>query len=511
LLREQRREYLAKQFQNKLPALKLNAWLQAQSLIDRVRPFIPTNNYKNYNKEMENNAMPKYFNATMVDDALKQGNSTIDKINKSIAENFNNGSNPGKKIIPTMVENKMSQAANLVNADGRKKIFITKYQTGYKPTRAVLDMAKQDGVGVKVLSDSKIQHRTSLLRNSLTHGQGFNEVELHVPCNAAQLTSSSVRKMLFGNSPYGADINRENDIRALVMNLKQQFIIKNQTTHMPLIFTIHVVKLAESPSIKDDIARTLAGSFYSGAEFTAGTELEGKVPFWYQNGGYFEENTDDENNRTFNVTLSRKLKNLRKASAVFKDTFEIIESFTHTIKPGDFWNFSHTHNCGAGIDAESLKIYNGPADAFGETLIYTKDYHPFSLGFIFQTSGKLVEAQVMEADNETAEYNPYIGTSPGQYMYEFKTSMNYVVNSAKSLSGTAVARLQNITDETLSTDLEEDNLLLTQEIRLPRGKWRETYPNIFELANIGSYVIPMTTQSFENLGAVTGPNGDLDN
>lgn len=448
--------------------------------------------------------------ASLIDNMLKEGNTTASSSSKSIIQNPDKGTNPGRKIMPTTVTNKVATAANLANVDQRRKVFVTKYETGFPPTREVLDAAKEQGVQVKILSDSKIDFRgddSSTLRNALTHGQGFNLKEYHVPPNLAQVTNTELRSLLFGPDTFPLDENREIDRRSFVMNIKQQFLIKNQSTNLPIIFKIHLVKLLESPQIQNDLGSTFLQSFYDQPELDDETSLPGKIPIWYQFGSEFVENDESAQTLSYNVSTSTKLKNLRKASLNFRKSFEIIETFSHTIKPGDFWNFSHTHNCGAGIDTEMLTQFNVPGDNQPSGMQYATGFLPYTYGIIFETQGKLCEAQVIEKGNADSlyEYNPYIGTSPGQYFYEFKTSINFVRDPESPARPWSVV---NITDETSSNSLSSTLALQTKEIRLARQDWREEYENPSEEI-VNHYVVPFTSTAIETLGGVTGPFTDL--
>jgi len=190
--------------------------------------------------------MPKMPGAGIVNKALEEGVSTKTPLDYSITDSMYNGTNPGRRIIPVKIMNKEVNGPVLANIEGPRKVFKTIYETGFTPTKAVRILAKQNGVTVKTLSDSKIDFKSSDQRNVLTQGQGFNEVLFHVPPGIAHVSANEVRQECVGVDEVEDNINKITNTRFLVMNIKNQFLIKNNATNLALEFKIHLVKINRS-------------------------------------------------------------------------------------------------------------------------------------------------------------------------------------------------------------------------------------------------------------------------
>ena len=154
------------------------------------------------------------------------------------------------------------------------------------------------------------------------------------------------------------------------------------------------------------------------------TSKIGLIPKWLQHDAcVFEGGGNAQSSR---VLVSNKLTSLNKSSN-FRSGATIMESFSKVIPPGDFWNFSHVHHCGSGIDVQSIwrstTISPSELEDRGFGLSDDQGQLPFTYGLIFEAKGKTAEAYSIPAENIV---NSYIGTSPVSYAYEFKTSAYFV-------------------------------------------------------------------------------------
>lgn len=460
-------------------------------------------------EELKNMTDAKDWNDTIAEGL----NTTEDGATKQI--NPDNGSNPGNTVIPASVRNRMTTGPILANSDGRRRIKVTKYTTGFKPTKAVLQLAKANGVQSRVVSDSKIEFQTSSKRNALTMGHGFNEKLYVVPANKSMMTNSDVIYNLFAETRIEAplEISKTSTIRrtAMVMNMKKQFMIKNQSSNLALEFKIHLVKMNESAVLGNSLAETLDKSFYGPLTFdtaASSSVVGGTIPFWYQSSPYKYEIDGNIDDATFHVACSSKLKSLRRAAPNFREMFTIVETFSHTLKPEEYWNFSHIHNCGSGINIEDLMLYQTEIDNnnTGLTRNYTTAFHPYVYGVIFETKGKLCEAQVVrdsDADDSLIEVDTFLGTSPGQYLFEFKNTINFVTSSEDSEGKLCHIRIDEMQDALYNTDIFSDEMKPV-ELRLPYLGWKTSLPEPPLAENVGEYIIPFTTQTNSNTDRLVG-------
>lgn len=459
-------------------------------------------------KKLKNTFIAK---PTSINNQIKVGLTTKYAKQKGIAKKVDSGSNPGTFVMPTTIKNFRKNGPVLANIDGPRQVFTTVYETGFKPSKTVLQSAAENGVAVKTVSDSKIELRTSELRNALTQGFGFNEKQYHVPNTKSLLPRTSVRNILFGDTLLEDNLNFDRDVLHYVMNLKQQFMIKNQSTNLAIDFTVHLVEINETSLIEETFPQTFANCFYDLDQFTTdpAEPLQGKIPLWYQSQYLGYENNfleSDPLDLSCSVACSSKLKSLRKASANFREAFTIVESFSHLLKPGEYWNFSHIHNCGAGIDGEGIMNYNRPYDEDGNPITgqaYDPSRLPFTYGIIFETKGRMCEAQVVVESTVADggyEVDTYLGTSPGQYMYEFKTSVNFVKDALNS--NIPFYKVNETRDYVFENELASLSLQL-KEIRLPIGNWKTDLESI-DASSLGQYIVPFTSQSTQSTAVLTG-------
>jgi len=325
--------------------------------------------------------------------------------------------------------------ANFTEARG---IHRTKYNTGFGPSRPVRDLIKSVGTGYRVLCDSKIQFKSEDERNSLTNLAGFNSRNFHVPCEFAQMTLGKVWNLCeYPNEigTEGTDGTRTTERIAALLSVKNQYLIHNTSLGFPIKFKIHLVKIETDAcdvpySWLDTIAKAIPSEeemlalndvAFPGTAYedfwTLSTATQQKVPWIYMHSGWEESGASDDNkgiSRSWNMSL--KGKGLAESS-YFKNNVKVIETFEKTIPPGDFWNFSHTHSCGGGVNIDD--IIEATSNGQEENVMSL----PFTLGVIFETKGTLCEGV---KQNLGGTKDTYMGTSPAPYTYEFKSSAYYV-------------------------------------------------------------------------------------
>ena len=361
-------------------------------------------------------------------------------------------------------------AASVVNTVGRMQlanmsddrvIHKTSYQTGYPLSAKMKRLLKDHGSSYKVLADSKIEQIGFLGRNYLTQNSGFNLKRYHVPPTRAQLPCLLVRDLVMQNTL--------NDLTAVyadyrpysaVAKLKQQFMIKNQSTGLPLELTIHLVKVTDTAMIN-----VVDPNFHSftdlvGRCFTSPapipTTVAGRVPQWYVATDPLTEGSGLE--RQFTVDTLTSMRSLNY-STIFRGGMEIVESFKKTLAPGDFWNFSHTHSTGNGIDLKLLSQTVTPLPDVTQPStqinnIVRKDNFPFTYGVIFEAKGKMGEIYYVP---ELNQLSTYLGPTPTAWSYEYKASAYYVTDPDYASIG-PVATVPYVYDNVSSDSLRRASI-----------------------------------------------------
>ena len=468
------------------------------------------------------NTTASALNVTVVRSKKPKPNNVNNELRTGVRSNDNSEStmnlspqastNSGADTIPVKWSQSKSKEQVLLNKGDRQEVHKSIYETGFRPTKSQLMLAKQYGVEVKTITDTKIDFRSANLRNTLTQGCGFNMKQIHLPCPRAQLPWYDV--LLSTIPPVGDNHEipqyKSSEVKttASVLNLKQQFLIKNDSAAFPMVFTIHIVRLRRYPCGEENATmnRLLKNGFLSPSEYTVGegeaVNPPNKIPRWFQEGGYVEEQSGDEFTQVLNISLSNKWKNLNHIPS-FRNTFDLVDSISKTIDPGDYWNFSHIHNCGSGIDMELLTLYGETINGDQTTEGVSQILLPYTYGFIFEVKGKLCEAFVV--DPSETELDTYIGTSPTFYSYEFKTTMNIVRDTVQG-SDRPYLRVSRLRPATLQAgDVETGTE--PREIRLSLDKMSQTPITSFEGLD-GHFYIPYqspTAISTQGFGDTSNP------
>lgn len=423
---------------------------------------------------------------------MRVGFTTKSKTKIGLTYNPSAHTNGDEKIIPAFVENSQSKHV-LANADDDRAIHKTVYHTGKKPSSAVLTAKKANGSGYRLLTDSIVDVIAADERNILTQRVGFNQKQYHAPPIRAQVPVYLIKDLIGWDQLDTAEMYSPRSVMSDVINIKQQFMIKNTAAHFPMKFTIHLVKLTNLDYSGQSLNSLLFKTFYNAS---AGADLDdyseqnvGMIPKYLQHDLMQLEGSGDM--QSSRVLVSNKLRSLNKSSN-FRSGAEIVESFSKVIPPGDFWNFSHIHHCGSGIDLTSLYRSSSREEGEEPDLAYgireDQSRYPFHLGIIFECQGKTAEAYSVPAEGIV---NTYIGSSPCSYAYEYKTAAYF---AAKANDG------NNITTPNTRT-YEQDYAL---EYFGGKSDAREKYFLPTELsssvllptlANVGKAYVPMMTST----------------
>jgi len=400
-----------------------------------------------------NDGIDKYHQGKAV---LDRANAAVDEVKLHIKKGLKTNEKQGFKIGPSPtsatdggsplaahVVSNSSRKMTLANVSDDRLVHKTVYETGTKSSKSVMAAKKTNGSGYLVIADSKKEVKDLEGRNILTQGSGFNQTQFHIPPTKSQVPIEYIKSLCNGNGYLDQEESfEERRVISNVVNIKQQYMIKNQSSSGPMTFTIHLVKIKHYKLIGSTMNSLFLNMFYSSTEWDElGGELldtpggnnftllkKGFVPKYLQHAGLIR--AGDEDMLASSVQVSNKL-NL-SSSSNFRTGVEVVESFSKTIAPGDYWNFSHIHHCGSGIDLNELfRVSNGGDTglAVGIPSDDTDSKLPFTYGVIFECRGKMSEAYHIPA---TDSINTYLGTGPTSYMYEFKTSAYFAARDGST-------------------------------------------------------------------------------
>lgn len=347
--------------------------------------------------------------------AQKLGSS---KSGRTAIESATESTNTGSVIIAASVENTMRNMKLANNSDDRIT-HKTNYVTGMPMNSYVKNLLKTNGSGYRVMTNSQIETKGFAGRNTLTQGSGFNLTQYHFPGSRANLTTGFIKQLCMQNNITDPLTNfGTNYSYSAVISLKQQFMIKNQSPSLPMEFTIYVVKIKDTDFVQNPnrSLTKMATRFFS----TQAIDINGRIPKQYLAQDGISEGAAGE--ETYSIQALSGVTSLNQSSN-FRQAIDIVDEFTKVLAPGDFWNFSHTHKCGSGIDLKVLSrsslatvAGNDPTSDIGLNI---SDDLPFTYGFIFKSKGKMAEAYNVPALNQVTTH---LGTSNTSYMYEYKSS-----------------------------------------------------------------------------------------
>jgi len=427
--------------------------------------------------------------AKELDDKL----STKPKLSITISLNPSDNTNSDEPLVPTYVTNGQKKIALANNSDDRI-VHKTVYVTGKSPSSGVLAAKKQNGTGYRVLADSLTYVRDATDRNILTQGSGFNQKQYHIPPVQAQVPLFLIKNLIGIDRTVVQDSFEFSRAFSNVINIKQQFMIKNSSPSLPMIFTIHLVKIKDKYVGPISLNSVFNRTFYDAADWAEGgnisflTTKKGLVPKYLQHT--FLNQPGSELMRNSSVAVSNKLKSLNMSSN-FRTGCDIVESFSKEIPPGDYWNFSHVHKCGTGIDFESI-MRSTNAVTSEDDLAYgyeDQQFQPFTYGVIFEVRGKTAEAfQVVDGPS----MNTYLGSSPTFYSYEYKTSAYFAAEGIADTNN--IQSPSTRTYESSYTLYDGPDLNENREIFVNQENISGSVLALIE-DNVGKAYVPMSTST----------------
>lgn len=423
-------------------------------------------------------------------DSKTNGRTLVDAPNE-----VTGGSSP---VAAASVVNSLGRM-QLANASDDRVIHKTKYESGYPLTPRMKRLLKDNGGTYKVLADSRIEQKGFLGRNFLTQNSGFNTKRFHCPPVRAQVPYYLIRDLCFQNTlsdltPTYADTR----VRSAVAKIKQQFLIKNQSTSLPLEFKIHLIKVVDTSMINvvDPNFHTFTDLFsrcFTSPE-PIGTSLAGRVPTWYIATDFEVAGTGEE--KHFNIDTLTALKSL-DSSVIFRQGLEIVETFQKTLAPGDFWNFSHTHTTGNGIDMDVLARCVSPLAEVTQPStqinnIVLKNNFPFTYGVVFEAKGKMGELYYVPAVNQI---DTYLGATPTAWSYEYKASAYYVTDPSFTTSNPNALVPYQIEDTSADSIRRASTQLGERPFFLPFTAISGAVLDETSAGSVGRGYVPMSTST----------------
>jgi len=434
---------------------------------------------------------------------LKTGLKTSVKIGVSIGKKPSEHTGGDEPTSPVMVMNSEKKHV-LANMDDDRVVHKTAYHTGIPTSSAIKLSKKQNGSGYRVLTDSLVDVISLEDRNVLTQQCGFNQKLYHIPPIRSQVPLYLIKDLIASDKSAISDILSARRVFSNVCNVKQQFLIKNTSAHFPMNFTIHLLKIKNTDYVAQSLNSLMNVTFYgTGADLDDFTELSrGYVAKYLQHNPLQIEGASTM--QSSNVLVSNKLKS-PTLSSNFRSGAEIVESFSKTIPPGDFWNFSHTHHCGSGIDL--ISVFRATDEGSGEesdlsaALNSDRDqkFMPFTYGVMFECKGKMAEAYFIPSENSV---NTYLGSSPCNYTYEFKTSAYF---AAEETDGNSVT--------TPGTRVFEQDFAISEFTNVSEQREKFILPSDLSSSilsatagNVGKGFIPMLTSTAASAALFEGVN-----
>lgn len=338
-------------------------------------------------------------------------------------------------------EGKGSQPTSLVNAVRKYKlanntesrlIHKTVYQTGFPASKGVRAAARISGTGYTVLYDTKMDLTSVSARNALTTGSGFNCKLAHIPVLPSHGLRGYLSSLINQGWTPGLTTQITNPtvrktVLSSIMRMKRQWMIHNTSAYLPIKFKIYLLRMKGGLGSADTAFSPFVNSTLTAGEIAAlqtsntagniGPNPAGKVPFQFQFGAI--DVGDSANGgiaQALNQSFSMKSKGFFE-SDIFKESYDVVETFQKTLEPGDFWNFNHIHNFGGGIDIDKFASDNTTPNA------RATQQDPYMDTVMFEVHGVLCEG-VYSPDGTALD--TYIGVSPTYFTYESKVSAYYV-------------------------------------------------------------------------------------
>lgn len=325
-------------------------------------------------------------------------------------------------------------------------------KTGRPTTKAIRLLKTLQGSTTTTLYDTKINLDVTQEREVLDQSHGFNQRLLWMLPFTSFVNFSQILDRAriaeaaetIANAPSAGVILASNYTKkvrlvASLMKTVAQFKVYNQSAHFPIKFKVHLVKAHEAESPESIYAQV--------AVHAVGTTAEGSVPQGITRFYVHRVNTLDVNSGV-SVLLSNKGKGLGD-SDYWNKNFEVVKTFYRTLEPHDSWVFTHEHHFGGGLDLNDVlsSIKNTGAGSTDPRFV------PSSYFLVVESTGVTTEGVYAKTGGEDGDTETFIGTSPGFYISEWRTMMQFV--NADNKVGEAPWN----NDFTGTTSLEGDNAM----------------------------------------------------
>lgn len=334
-----------------------------------------------------------------------------------------NRTNSNVPNIPYTINHSVSNVETL-GAQLDKRVMRTNIDTGLPSTRAVMQAAKMNGTVKDTLFDTNIQelNNVQVTRSSLDNSCGFNSRNLWVmPQHACVRLEQIVAEADLEATQRLSTIEQEK-IYGSVMYCESQFRFYNQSAHFPIHLKFHVFDYKDE-DLTSPISAVFAREAFSSSITTQDLPA---MPVRYQHSAPMLEGTAGGTVSTqMKVDYSLKGRGFLD-SAGWRERFKVVKTISKKLMPGDTWVVRHRHHCGPGIDIYALLSTLYPDR---ET---TEREGPFSYFYGVESKGVPCEGVTEEFSLDPNPIATYLGTSPGWYQTEFRTSIKYVTASTRA-------------------------------------------------------------------------------
>ena len=316
----------------------------------------------------------------------------------------------GEGTVPFLqTENQYRRRAGSDRDTSRR--YVTSIVSGKPSSRGLKALARQNGKKTIVKRDSLMDYAVdNAQRTQFERVHGFNQKHWST-FNLSGFTQEILNQM-YDTQNIVYDSARPTVMYAGILNFQQMFKIYNHNSFFRSKVKIYMLRPKVSGFSRVDTSDIIP--FLSGTSSDLTTELGvGKIPKSMQLKG-----------RTEGSTVSSVLVDPQASLTMgeeFRDSFEVVRTFSKILAPSDVWEFKHRTHCGAGIDLLAAR----EREAVNENL---------PIGYMY-----LIEQVGMNcvAKQNQSPFNSIIGTSPGDCQVEWKLTVEAVL---QSISGSDVQK-----------------------------------------------------------------------
>nr|UOF78165.1 putative capsid protein [Cressdnaviricota sp.] len=345
------------------------------------------------------------------------------------------------------------------------QVFRRRVDTGVPTSKSLLDVVKQNGKTSYTLYDSKnsdpLDERV-LTRQMLTTGTGFEQRGYHAYGRPSYMVYSDIYEKVL-NIPGGAYPTQTSDTRiyASILNTSTRYTVRNQSAFHRVRLKAHLCSY-RSPDVANvsDPLTALANhvGWFDIDSTTSEAEKE-KIPRYLQlqNQRFETLSAELNNSATWSVDMSPRGSGI-KSSPYFRKNFEIHHTEGIILGPGDFFEFTHRHHYGSGVEVTALMSV--AANALQNQLESHMNYF-----VIWEYVGFPCEITYnREIPGGTNAFEAYIGTSP----VILNTEINKMITYANAERG-PITVLEG------ERDIQFCHLRYFEKASLPRHKERRDF------------------------------------